>query len=134
MDIALAGTYGPVFDDPSLSAGVISAGTVVNSYILHLDPQTPDKFVLLEGSVFFNEEILGVIVVNNDTVGMSLNDSDFLGMPGVTYPQADARQLDSREGGNDVLTLSADLRTVTVKLGVKQQVDQVRIITLAAGN
>jgi len=49
--------------------GVLPAGTVVNSYILHYDPvwQTGAPVMEAEGTVTFAEDVLGLIYADNDT-------------------------------------------------------------------
>ncbi|HEC04288.1 MAG TPA: hypothetical protein ENI81_12210 [Phycisphaerales bacterium] len=49
--------------------GVLPAGTVVNSYILHYDPdwQTNDPVMEAEGTVTFSEGVLGLIYADSDT-------------------------------------------------------------------
>ena len=126
VDITLASTY-TVFEN--LVGSDIPSGTVINSHFLHFDPvgsSTPAKAAT--GSVSFaGETIIGVIFFNGGIASNQfLGNSDFLGIPGVTYPTANqTRDLES----GDSLTLSSDLKTVSVSLTADTSVDQVRIIT-----
>lgn len=49
--------------------GVLPAGTVVNSYILHYDPEWQDNDPVLEaeGTITFPEGVLGLIYADNNT-------------------------------------------------------------------
>jgi len=129
VDILDPGTYtGP---DATLSEGIITAGTLVCSHMLHFDPVTGNTS--LSGSVTFEEPILGLIVLN-ETGYETLNKSDYLGASGTFYPTNFERRTELKAVNptdpQDEVIFSADRRTVTVTLltSVKWQ-DQVRIIT-----
>ena len=126
VDIVDAGTYtGP---DATLISGKISAGTFVNSYLLHFDPVTGNTS--LSGSVTFEEPILGLIVLKPALV----SSDDCLGASGTFYPDNFERRMELKAPNptdpQDQVIFSADRKTVTVTVltSVKWQ-DQVRIIT-----
>ena len=66
VDITKAGTYNDAGD---LTPGTIPAGTLVNSYLIHVDPVgTASSLFKYDGSITFSNKILGVIVNNIDDV------------------------------------------------------------------
>ncbi len=122
VDITSPGTYGVP------GGGVIPAGTCVNSYFIHYD--LIDASFYRTGSVTFDEEVLGLI-----TSTETLDASDWLGAPNTFYAKASegeggrALELDLA-GAADVVTLSANLRTVEATLIVSPDwQDQIRVIT-----
>jgi hypothetical protein len=123
VDITQAGTYQST---ASLTPGIIPMGTMVDSYFLHSDPANPHK--QYDGSVTFDTPILGVIVIA-DTLKAS---DPILGAPGTLYPiLAIGRGLEL-SADQDHVTLSSDLKTLTVHFFTHFNVDQVRIITAAS--
>jgi hypothetical protein len=133
VDIAAPGSY----TGTSLAGGIaISSGTVVDSFYVHFDPilgtgEMTDPPIV--GSITFDKDILGIIVTNLGTeCGASpitdchLSNSDFLGAIGTTYPgNIGNRVLED----NDMVTLSADRRTLNLSLSTYQTgIDQLRII------
>lgn len=121
VDVTVPGTYNSL---AGLTPSVLGAGETVNTYYLHLNGTGP--LVTLTGSVTFDSEVIGVIIVSDN-----LNASEpGLGHAATTYPQGNSFRGFEFGGGNvDVLTLSADRKTVTVTLNATTQPDQVRIIT-----
>jgi hypothetical protein len=120
VDITSAGTYKT---DASLTPGTISAGTEVESYFLHADPQNNDsKF---DGSVTFSTPILGVIVLS---ATLSASDAQ-LGALGTVYPKGDTGRGLELTSGQDFVTLSSNLETLTFHFFTHDNVDQVRILT-----
>jgi hypothetical protein len=111
--------------------GLISAGTLVDSYLVHFDPvgQPTDLNVTAAWSVGFEStnRILGLIY--SDAL---LDASDFLGAPGTAYPTGlEFRGTTGSSEGNDSLlwsqfTAMSGLQSVTVA------VDQVRVIVAAS--
>ena len=130
VDIVSAGTYtGP---DAILTPGIISAGTRINSYMIHFDPDQQDR-VPFSGSVTFEEPILGLIVLNEESYE-TLNLSDYLGAFGTLYPTRFERRTEllapNPTNPQDQVILSTDRKTVTVTLLTSEKwQDQVRIIT-----
>jgi hypothetical protein len=116
-------SFGTYDGTPDLSPGTIPAGTVVSSHFLHLDPR---KFnpVVLPGSVTFDSDIIGVIVLDD-----KLDGSDgVLGVAGTTYPSNDYRGLEL-DVNRDLVIIDPDLRTLTVLFEAGENIDQIRVIT-----
>jgi hypothetical protein len=101
-------------------SGLIPAGTVVSSYLLHFDP-TGSAPVTLTGSFGTDEVIIGVL-----TNASSLDATDSaVGAPGTTYPAGDpARGLDA----GDSITVSGDQLTATTTVTDRFHFDQIRVI------
>jgi len=129
-DITAAGTS-PSTTDANFSPGQIVAGTVVNSYALHFDVvgslQTQNAKEAT-GSITFTDDILGLISRSD-----SLNSTNgVLGLSGVLYPSGTDHGLELNPAGggtSDVVTLSADRRTVTLDLRNASFPDDLRIVT-----
>lgn len=115
----------------SLGSYVLPAGTRINSYLLHFDTQSTlesDPNFVVEGSVTFDAEILGVIVLPHQ---LSASDSE-LASQSTAYPPFSAtwRGLElNDQGDKDSVTLSADRRTIKFSMRVREWMDQVRVIT-----
>src|SRR5207247_2255230 len=125
VDITTAG----VFDGPEdMSPGVISAGTIVDSYLVHQDPRGPRGHILLSCKIHFDREIIGVIVDKQ-----TLADSDaMLGDPHTVYPEGIfPRGLDFRQP-LEAIKISADRHTLRYTLYTTVAIDQIRILTAAA--
>ena len=127
VDITTTGVFDEVVE---LTPGSISAGTLVNSYFLHADAAGA---VLFEGTIVFEQEILGVIITENNLQASH----PVIGSPLTTYP-VDA----SQDAMLAPLTLDAGLDSVTVILPdtlvfhldrtfQNQTYDHVRVITAA---
>jgi len=142
VDVTAPGTYDMVSDIPLPS--VIPAGTVVNSYYLHADP---DLSIITLGFVLFSGRAV-TLSPGETIVGIQfLEPSLFLGAlalgaPGTAYPPPPVGyglELTNAVvlAGNDSFTLAPDLRTVSFDWitggGVDTGgVDQIRIITTTA--
>ncbi len=125
VDITQVGTYSTV---ASLeTASFVTAGTKVDSHILHADP-VANAEVTFEGTVTFASDIIGIAATR-----ATLGTSDVLGAPGTLYPGGSSGREAEFTGnsGADIVVLP-DHRTVQVRLHVAGANDQVRIIT--AGN
>lgn len=122
VDITTTGTFD---EESDLTPGVIPAGTRVSTAFLHADPVGTDPPpILLEGSVTKSTDILGLIVLSR-----TLDASDSLGAPGTIYPTGRfGRGLELTAEQADQITLSADRRTVELRVQTRLHVDQVRII------
>jgi hypothetical protein len=106
--------------DLDVDGGTIPAGTNVRCRLLHFD-SIEGAHISLEGTVYLSEELLGVITEDDD-----LDDSDFCGAPGTTYPtNLDHRGLE----GADIVQADFVLDQVSVDLEVTWPGDQVRIVT-----
>lgn len=116
LDISEPGSW----DDPgSWPAGTLPAGSSVDSYLIHRDPDG-DTATPLEGWVRFAQPIVGVIVS-----GTKLDASDAtLGAPTTTYARGAARGLEA----GDMLRLSSDGKTLWMRLG-GADLDHVRVLT-----
>jgi hypothetical protein len=120
----------PGATDSNLSGAIIPAGTTVNSYFLHFDvvgDRGVNNSLEAFGSITFDQPILGLIVFPT-----SLNDSTQLGLPGVTYASGNNHGLElglMTNGTHDSVTLSPDMRTVTVDLNDASSPDELRIVT-----
>lgn len=123
VDISTPGTYERTED---LTPFSIPAGTIVDSHFLHADTVGKAK-VRLQGSVTFDADIIGVIVTDG-----SLDKSDRLGASATRYPEdleLRGLELTGRRHGGDLVTLSADLRTLTFDVTFSSVLDQIRVIT-----
>jgi len=113
---------------PFTTAGSISSGTIVDSYFMHLHAYVPEA-VTLSGSMTFDQDILGIMLSDE-----SLYATDpIFGVSGTTYPaffDDNFRGTAEVDSANDIVTLSLDLRTITVTGYVFDYgIDQMRIIT-----
>ncbi len=126
VDIAAPGTYNSL---ASLTPGNVSAGALVDCYYLHADPvgAFPNTSQFQTGSITFSSDILGVIVLDPT---FNLSDS-VLALPGTTYG-VNARQLEMGNPFDSVIEL-ADRRTLNISLANNTAVDDIRVITAAAG-
>ena len=125
VDASASGTYNSPED---LIPTTISAGTVVTSHFLHLDP-TGTTTVILEGSLTFDADILGVLVLND-----SLDNTDgVLGAGSTQYPVGNSRGLEL-DPNYDWITIESDRRKIIVHLLANDQIDQVRVITSVNGS
>ena len=125
LDITVPGTS-PLPADPAnqnLSPGTHPSGTAVDSYYLHFDPiGFPPLAIRRTGSITFTTNILGLILIA-DTLEAS---NGPLGFPGTLYS---AQQVDLTV--DDIVTLSADLRTVAFDLKTSPATDNLRVVTEA---
>lgn len=125
LDITQSGTY----DSFDLTQGVARPGQVVSSFIMHFDPVGSTLATGLSGSATFDQDVLGLIVMDDTLDG---TDDEFA-VSGRVYPTGyDFRGLElSSSAFMDAVTLSADRRTVTInRLGADAAIDQLRIITV----
>lgn len=121
VDIALPGTYGP----DATGTYVIPKGSKVNSYFLHFDRVGSSGYLYLEGHVWFEEPVLGIIVSDE-----RLEASDeALGASVTTYPEdLEYRGLElDPPGVYDCLSFSR--RKMDIALSTSTYLDHVRVIT-----
>jgi len=106
--------------------GSVSAGTVVDSFLLHQDPKGRRHSIMLHGSITFDQDILGVIVSRDN---LNASDSMF-GVTGTLYPTGTEmlRGLDFPRA-HDKITISDDRRTLSYDLQTQVALDHVRILT-----
>ncbi len=124
VDISKPGTY----DEPrDLTPASLPIGTVVDSHFLHADNIGSAKIRLI-GSVTFDADILGVIVTDG-----GLDKSDWVGSPTTAYPaKLQLRGLELTgppANGGDLVTISADRRTITFNVGFSTVLDSIRVLT-----
>lgn len=118
LDISMPGTY--TIGTDAWSPGSVSAGTMVQSYYLHLDP-VDQHDITLWGTIQFDVDVLGFVLTAD-----GVSDSDLLlGSPTTEYEACRARGLED----DDVVSLSSDRRTVTASLHAGEYLDSIRIIT-----
>lgn len=106
--------------ESTIVQGHVSQGTVVNSYLVHLD--SPVALHQAKGRVRFKNRILGVIVSGPD-----LNRSDaILGNVDTVYESSHGRRTE-----NDLVRISSDRHQVFLNFEVVGFIDQVRIVVEA---
>ena len=125
LDITLPGDYGT--PTGTLPSGTVLAGINVDVHLLHFDPEGVQELINLQGQITFGADILGVIVFDE-----GLYASDWLGNPTTSYPTSSFTQRGLEFRPQDYLTLSEDMRTLSVDFWAQNKLDEVRIITLAA--
>ena len=127
VDITSPGSY---TSTASLTSGTIPAATLVDSYYLHADPVGISQNIVQKqaGAVTFPTPVLGVIVLDPELAGSDAA----LGGSGTLYP-ATGRELDLGSP-TDTAILSADSRTLTLRLSNSGGTDDVRVITAANPN
>jgi len=124
VDIVDPGTY----QANNLPVGLeLPAGTPVNSYLVHVEPEQGGG-IKVQGKLTFDTDIVGVILVTS-----ALNDSDDeLGAVGTTYPKHFNRGTVGRGGSRefkDTVAVSPDRRTLTINVQGDGTADQLRILT-----
>jgi hypothetical protein len=132
VDITSPGTS-PGPSDQNLSAGTITAGTIVDGYTLHFDVNgsraTNDPLEAI-GSITFGRPILGLLALSTT----QNNTNALLGLSGKTYSSGPDHGLELTPGGggtSDVITLSSDRRTITLDLHNASFADDLRVVTSA---
>lgn len=104
----------------------IDEGTVINSYLIHLDP-IRDTDVELGGTITFPDEILGVIVLHQE-----LRDSDPIITAAISTDYPSPEYVDRRlelDGASDRFSISENRRVLTLELTASSGIDQIRVIT-----
>ena len=120
VDFTAPGTYPgpPVGPLPSLLAG-----TYVDTYFLITDPvganQSPTRE--FRGSITFSTDILGLITMDSEFA----TSSALLGHPGTTY------SLGYSQDQGDIITISANRRTLSFDMFSAPAADNIRVITAA---
>jgi hypothetical protein len=132
VDVTIPST---VVLNPDLSIGTLGAGTIVDSFYIHVDPINRTSG-LLSGRLVFDRDILGIIVgtfngVNTVNGGMDGDTHDvsnqILGRSGITY----GREPLEVRFGDDPFTLSTDRRTLDFSFAFGTVGDNMRITTQA---
>ena len=130
-DLDTPGSYDR-FSPPSAGSSQIAAGTQVDSYFVHYDVSV--GATVNSGSVSFDADVLGIILMTStfDLAGPGGGSDALLGASVTTYIPVGGLGVRGMEFGNDSITLSADLRTVSFTLrGGVNGVDQLRILTMS---
>ena len=127
LDVTVPGTYNK--DNFAFSTTNLPAGTVVDSYILHAQPNDA-KIYETNGvaTLSFDREIIGVIV---DITSLT-NSDHVVGNPANTYdPPPNGRNFSVTEH-TDTFTLSSDRRSLSIDAMYVGPgwADQIRIITV----
>ena len=123
VDAHGAGLYN---SNATLNGGTIASGTVVDSYYLHADPVgEPTATFLYDGSVTFDTNILGIIVLDPEFAASNGQ----LGHTGTLY-SASGQGLEL--GGPDTVTLTVTGETLSFHFGTSTAADDIRILTAAS--
>lgn len=140
VDISEPGIY-RTFTNAPMS---ISAGSQITSYLIQLNPDPYSKKKLpvrLRGKVTFSQPVVG-IVVGSDNLRASdglvalpvaekyeaLAAADFRGLDGKSKGGGDSDE------GVDIITLSEDRQSLTVRLSALRELDQVRVFVRGLGD
>lgn len=120
----------------------IPTGTAINSYFIHQDltGNNPNKSIIMEFSVTFEQPIIGLILGGDWHDGewfrTTLDDSDYLAGPDVEHTKNSAlRKRGALEGlaSAEFLTISQDGLTLSGSLhSLGVHVDNVRVITMGS--
>ena len=140
VDITLPGIYRTFDMEPT----TIAAGSQISSYLIQLNPDPYSKKkepVRLRGKVTFSQPVVGIAVgsevlrASDGLVALpvsekyqALAESDFRGLDGKADDNEDSDE------GVDVITLSEDMQTVTVRLSALRELDQVRVFVRGQGD
>jgi ABC-type transport system substrate-binding protein len=116
------------------TSGTLATGTILSSFLLHLDP-AGTRVRTLSGSLTFDNPILGLIY-NNSSSNSTLNNTDsILGGLGVTYETSTSRRFLIGENA-DSFTISADGKTLTLTMRAggtgATNIDNLRVVTSSA--
>jgi len=113
------------------AGGIVEAGTVVNSYLIHADAAT-GRAPTLHATIVFDQPVVGIIL---QTGSFAASDA-MLGADGTHYMDFTARGLELRRPGEpraagrrDAVRLEPDGRTLHVKLNVAGWTDSIRVLT-----
>lgn len=108
-------------DRSNYTPGTVPIGTLVDSYLVHIDPLREESY-RYSGTVTFAEEIVGVIVRWGSMKATT-------GQFGLTGTQYDARPGHGIEIGRDKIEWSADGRTLRIFGHASPKIDQIRVLT-----
>jgi hypothetical protein len=122
LDVDSTGVPGNYDDVDNMPGGTVSAGMVVDSFLLHLDPT--DQAFDSQVTITFDNDILGVIAEEANLV-----DSDILAYASADFDNA-LSDRGSLEAQDDGWLIAPDGRTITFDFQVdSNSIDQFRIIT-----
>jgi len=112
--------------------GEVPTNLLVDSYILHFDPQVKGTLVETTGMIIFDRPIHAVL---GSTSAIQSTDALF-GAPGTVYPRTSRSAGDGTAGWGieyykDCVKLEDDGKTLLFRLGANQDIDQIRILVEA---
>ncbi len=126
VDISTPGTFATTV---SLTPGTLAAGTQIDSFLFYTDPTSNTGITQFTGSLTFNRNILGLIVLS----GSQDSTDALLGAAGTVYPSSVSnRGLEFQAASGDTITLSNNDQTLNYTFNTGNSVDEVRVITSAA--
>jgi len=113
---------GLVNNSGALVPGAVMAGTLIHSYFVHFDPVGS---LTREGSVRFDQKILGIII-ENPRFNAS---TPLVGLLGNTYGTASGAYGLELAANGDRFGISADRYTLGFRFGATDPGDRLRVIT-----
>ena len=127
LDIVNPGFYD---SDSDLTTSVVPAGTIINSYYVHVDPSTRFAEVPLprgiNGGVTFEEDILGIIVKTSRLVSSTSE----LGTSRTQYVDQNGLEFTLINlGPEDEITFEGNRRVLRFEFRNYIEIDQMRVIT-----
>ncbi|MDP7398793.1 MAG: hypothetical protein QF541_18135, partial [Lentisphaeria bacterium] len=113
-------------EDPSTAtSGTIEAGTVINSYFVHLDPIGSGPLGTIGTINFGDQTILGVVFLSSSLDGTD----ETLGNPDTAYPtDLGARGIEVT--GSDTFVISDDFSSIDIDIRTTLATDQMRVLTV----
>ena len=121
VDITGPGTYA---HEEDLNSGVIKAGTIVSSHMIHFDTIRSSE-AYYRGTISFDGDILGVIVTWEN-----LDGSDVVGSPTTMYQKGQGRGLENvNANGMEFVTWEDNNLVLNISGRVQPVFDEIRIIT-----
>ncbi len=131
VNFASAGFYTPAVTNSAASIP-LAAGTSVDSYLFHADINFTGTQISFLGSVTFDTDILGIITSTGDLISTD----SLLGMVGTNYGSVAGRGIEGQDfptiAAQDQILVSADLRTITLALGLGGALDNIRVVVAAS--
>ena len=109
---------------------VLTAGTRVNSYLLHSDPIGHPAKLIRTATIGFTSDIVGVQILGGTIAATAAHQLRF---PGVQYPNT-LSGLELSPAGNGDYARIINSRTVAVSFKTSNAIDGVRIITKVAAS
>ena len=134
VDISEPGLY---TSPEAVTPATFPASAPVSSYYINFDPVGSTLVLGLNGSVTFDEDILGIVLLAGlgGTPNSFVASDAIFGLPATAYASGDSLhgiEL-SVQSYRDAISLSSDRRTMTIdRLGTDAAADQLRIITAAS--
>jgi len=123
---------GTIDSSGEVSGGSIASGTEVNSYFIHYDRTgQPATLSGVSGSVTFEQDILGLILLTND---INRSTDEFRAVR-TLYGNGHGLEFSSQaQLSQDSVTISSNRRTLSFSFENNVQTDQIRVITLETGD